>query len=135
MHTKFYRLLCYWMVSQINVLYSVLTSAQFCFSRGRTIIIFCWKIMMPVRQNICERVYDSYAQVRARIFTKKNLVVKSYLMNLSFKFPKDPSFRWGDIPLFVTVYDLELKILSFLKPPKNAILSANKTWSSVSNST
>ena len=72
------------------------------------------------------RVYGSYARVRVRIFTKKNLVVKSYLMNLSFKFRKDPSFRWGDIPLFVTVYDLELKILSFSKKPKNTILSANK---------
>ena len=78
------------------------------------------------RQNICARVYNSYAHVRARIFTKKNLVVKSYLVNLSFKFRKDPSFRWGDIQLFVTVYDLELKIISFSKPPKNAILSAKK---------
>ena len=44
-------------------------------------------------------------------------------MNLSFKFRKDPIFRWGDISLFVAVYDLELKILSFLKPQKNAILN------------
>ena len=72
------------------------------------------------------RVYGLYARVRAGIFTKKNLVVKSYLVNLSFKFRKDPSFRWGDIQLFVTVYDLELKIISFSKPPKNAILSAKK---------
>ena len=65
------------------------------------------------------RVYGSYARVRARIFTKRNLVIKSYLMNLSVKFRKDPSFRWGDIPLFVTVYDLELKIsFSIFKPPK-----------------
>ena len=77
-------------------------------------------------QNICARVYDSYVHVRARIFMKKNLVVESYLINLSFKFRKDPTFRWGDIPLFVTMYDLELKILSFSKPPKNAILSAKK---------
>ena len=27
------------------------------------------------------------------------------------KFQKDPSFRWGDIQLFVTVYDLENKTL------------------------
>ena len=53
--------------------------------------------------------------VRVRIFTKKNLVVSLYLMSLSFKFRKDPSFRLGDIPLFVTMYDLELKILSFKK--------------------
>ena len=56
---------------------------------------------------------------------KINLVVKSYLMNLSFKFCKDPCFRWGDISLFVNVYDLKLKIIWFSNPPKNAILSAN----------
>ena len=72
------------------------------------------------------RVFGSYARVRARIFTKKNLVVKFYLVNLSLKFRKDPSFRWGDIPLFVTVYDLELRILSFSNPSKNAILSGKK---------
>ena len=72
------------------------------------------------------RVYGSYARVRTRIFMKTNLVVESYPMNLSIKFRKDPSFRRGDIPLFVTVYDLELKILSFSKPPKNTILSAKK---------
>ena len=42
-------------------------------------------------------------------------------MSLSFKFRKDPSFRWGDILLFVTLYDFELKILSFLKPTKKRI--------------
>ena len=82
---------------------------------------------MPNAYNwkICARVYDLYVHVRARIFREKNLVVKSYLMNLSFKFRKDPSFRWGDIPL-VTVYDLELKILSFSKKTKNAILTSAK---------
>ena len=43
-------------------------------------------------------------------------------MSKSVKFRKDPSFRWGDIPLFVTMYDLELKILSFSKTQKNSIL-------------
>ena len=47
-------------------------------------------------------------------------------MSLSFKFRKDPSFHWGDIPLFETVYDLEFKILSFSKPQKNKILSAKE---------
>ena len=47
-------------------------------------------------------------------------------MTLSFKFPKDMSFCWRDIPLFVTVYDLELKILSFSNPSKNAMLSGKK---------
>ena len=42
---------------------------------------------------------------------------------LSFKFCKDLSFCCGDILLFVTVYDLELKILSFLESQKNAILN------------
>ena len=44
-----------------------------------------------------------HARLRARIFMEKNVVVKSYLKNLSFKFRKYPSFRLGDIPLFVTV--------------------------------
>ena len=78
------------------------------------------------RQNICARVFDSYVGVRARILKKKTLVVESYLINLCFKFRKDPTFRGGDFPLFVTMYDLEQKILSFSKPPKNAILSAKK---------
>ena len=81
---------------------------------------------MRARQKICARDYGSYEGVHARIFTKKNLVVNSYLINLSFKFRKDLSFRWGDIPLFVTVHDLELKILSFSNPSKNAILSGKK---------
>ena len=59
------------------------------------------------------RVYGSCVRVRARIFTKKNLVITSYLMSKSLKFRKDPSFRWGDISLFVTMYDFDLKILSF----------------------
>ena len=36
-------------------------------------------------------------------------VVNYYLM--SFKFHKDPSFCWGHIALFVTLYNLEVKIL------------------------
>ena len=34
-------------------------------------------------------------------------------MSLSLKFHTDPSFCWGDIPLFVTVYNLENKTLGF----------------------
>ena len=52
--------------------------------------------------------------------------VTAYPKSLSLEFLKDPSFRWGDIPLFITMYDLELKILLFSKPPKNTILSAKK---------
>ena len=63
--------------------------------------------------------------VRAHLCTDllSFLVVNYYLINLSFKFRKDPSFRWVDILLFVRVFDLELTILSFLKPQKNAILT------------
>ena len=91
-------------------------------------VFYCLKLRFvahkgaSARQNVHARVYGSCARVRAWIFTKNNLVVTSYLMSLSFKFHKDPSFRWGDIPLFVTMYDLELKILSFSKPQKNSIL-------------
>ena len=69
------------------------------------------------------RVYNSCARIYAPIFMKFFLVVSQCLINLSFKFRKDPSFRWGDISLFVTVFDLELKILSSLTPKKNAILN------------
>ena len=43
-------------------------------------------------------------------------------MSKSLNFSKDPSFRWGDITLFVTMYDFELKISSFSKTQKNVIL-------------
>ena len=88
---------------------------------------FCLKLRfvarkgVRARQNAKARVYGSYACVRAQIFTKKHLVVISYLMSLSFKFCKDPTFRWGDIPLFVTMYDYEPKLLLFskTKTPRN----------------
>ena len=73
------------------------------------------------RQNAKARVYGLYACVRAQIFTKKHLVVISYLMSLSFRFCKEPTFHWGGIPLFVTMYDYEPKLLLFskTKTPRN----------------
>ena len=32
-------------------------------------------------------------------------------MSLNLKFHNDQSFRWGDIALFATLYNLEVKIL------------------------
>ena len=58
------------------------------------------------------RVYGTYARVRARIFTKINILINSYLMSKSPEFRKDTSFRWGDISLFVTMYDFDRKFLS-----------------------
>ena len=49
------------------------------------------------RQNARAHVYALFARVCAWIFTKKNLVVLYYLMNLSFKFHKDRRFRCRDI--------------------------------------
>ena len=45
------------------------------------------------------RVFASCARacIFARIFMKIWLVVKYYLMNISFKFHKDPSFHWRDM--------------------------------------
>ena len=37
------------------------------------------------------------------------VVVNYYLVSISFKFHEDPSFRWGDIALLVTLYNLEVK--------------------------
>ena len=57
------------------------------------------------------RVYAPSARILARIFMKILLVLDYYLMNISFKFHKDPNFRWGDIELLVTLYNLEVKIV------------------------
>ena len=58
-----------------------------------------------VRAHLCTNIYEITSQL-----------VNYYLMNLSFKFHKDPSFRWGDTALFVTLYDLEVKIVVFFHP-------------------
>ena len=70
------------------------------------------------QQNVPARIYSSCACVHAQIFSGQKLVITTYLMSLSFKFHKDLSFRWGDISLFVTVYDLELKYYHFQTPQK-----------------
>ena len=44
-------------------------------------------------KNARAHVQTFCAHMRARIFTKINFVVSSYLMNLSLKFCKDPCFR------------------------------------------
>ena len=54
--------------------------------------------------------------VYARVSMKVLLVVTYYIMSLSSKFYKDLSFGWGDIQLFVTPYDLELKSVGALHP-------------------
>ena len=41
------------------------------------------------------------------------LTGQNFARNLSFKFHKDQSFRWGDIAHFVTLYNLEVKIFFF----------------------
>ena len=53
--------------------------------------------------NLTTRTY-------ALIIMKIMLVVNYYLISLSFKFHKDQSFCYGDIALFVTLYNLEVKI-------------------------
>ena len=56
--------------------------------------------------NVCAHVFCSCVRIFAQI-------INYYLMSLSFKFQKDLIFLWGDIALFVTLYDLEVKILDF----------------------
>ena len=70
------------------------------------------------RQIAHARVYGSCARVRARIFTKKNLLVTLYSIKRSLRFCKDPSFCWGDIILFVTMDDLDLEFFIIFKPHK-----------------
>ena len=53
-------------------------------------------------QNVLRaRVYTPCACVRIQIIIWK---LVNYLMSLSWKFCEDPSFRWGDIELLVTMY-------------------------------
>ena len=49
------------------------------------------------RRNARAHVYASCARVCARILTKNLVIILYYLMNISLKFHKDRSFRWGDI--------------------------------------
>ena len=55
--------------------------------------------------NVCTR-----DEMCTRLFTTR--ACGSY----EFKFHKDPSFRQGDIALFVTLYGLEVKMLGFFHP-------------------
>ena len=70
-----------------------------------------YKLFIPQARDIYESnskcactLFESYARVRAHIFIQIFLVVTDYLMNPSFKFHEDRSFRWGDIWLLVTMY-------------------------------
>ena len=56
------------------------------------------------RQNARDYIYASCVCVCARIFTKNLLIILYYLMNISLKFHKDPSFRCGDICKMVPMY-------------------------------
>ena len=49
------------------------------------------------RQNVPTHIYASCVCMCARIFMKNLLIILYYLMNISLKFHKDPSFRCGDI--------------------------------------
>ena len=49
------------------------------------------------RRNACAHIFSLCARVSSRIFTKNQQIILYYLMNISLKFHKDPSFRCGDI--------------------------------------
>ena len=59
-------------------------------------------------KHFCVRVYDLYVHVRAQIFTKKILVVKSYLMNLDWTLKVGFDIRMA----FVTFSELLSKLSS-----------------------
>ena len=61
------------------------------------------------RDETCGCAFTSRACIFTRILMKILLVNKNYLMSLSLD--KDPSIGWGDIALFVTLYNLEDEIL------------------------
>ena len=71
-------------------------------------------------------VFASCARIFARILMKSWLEVTYYLMNISFKFQKDPSFHWGDMGGWPSGW-LENKLkLSFTKRKKKNFLELFK---------
>ena len=63
-------------------------------------------------------IYGSCMHMNARIFMTILLLVDCYLMSSILRFPYNPTFHLGNIPVFVTLYDLELnmfiKVIIFL---------------------
>ena len=80
-----------------------------------TIMTFVWRFCAHSWQNVCAQVYASCARVCAWIFTKLFSFGLYYLMNLSFKFYKDPSFSYGDIckTMLAFVWSLIFYVLFF----------------------
>ena len=67
-------------------------------------IFFSVKHFLEVRDNFSARLY---------YLGYFSFLVNYFLMSISFTFHKDLSFRCGDIALFVTLYNLEVKMLGF----------------------
>ena len=63
--------------------------------------VWIWHKCVCVHQRACQNVrthiYASYAHVSTKNFMKIGLIVHYYVMTLSLKFHKDPSFCWGDM--------------------------------------
>ena len=55
------------------------------------------RVRVSSRQNVCAHIYAYCECLCGRIFTKNQQIILYYLMNISLKFNKDPSFRCRDI--------------------------------------
>ena len=114
-------LFCKYLRNGSSDLYKILCGGQLlsceltCQILWRSVHICAHKSLKRARARFIAsaRVYDSCALICAQIFLKCLLVVYYYLLSLSFKFHKDPSYHWGDITLFVTLYNFEVKIAFF----------------------
>ena len=86
-------------------------------------------ILMGGGETTCSYVYASCARVRARIFTKKNLVVLYNLTYLSFKFHKDRSVRCGDIckTILTIIKPIRREQVVSPPPPSGIGLNDNKS--------
>ena len=91
----------------------------------KTLMTFVWRFCARSRQNVRAQVYALCACVCARLFTKLFFLGLYYLVNLSFKFYKDPSFGYGDIckTMLTFVWSLIFYVLFFFNlsikvPPK-----------------
>ena len=85
-----------------------------------------WCLSVSVKLYLCNNIFTIFSQYviyclflshiiyqiafikycLSYIIIQKKIVVTFFVISLSLKFHKDPSFHWGVIPLFVTLYDL-----------------------------
>ena len=91
-----------------NILYWYCTDCTIKWQSAYTATISAqaWTLQLVACRAL---LYSTTTFYTIRVFF---LVVDYFLISISLKFHKDPSFRWRVISLFVTLYNLELSFFS-----------------------